>query len=191
MDNQQRRSTPLLMVSNWFQFSMPELPKWVAAWLLDEGSTTTKFQQCCGCLQIECCFEGYLSQDDLSEEISSLAMNDEPVWLREVLMMADGIPWLYGRSLIPKTLLEHPDLALSTLGNTPLGARLFSLPKPPKREAIQITQVLPTKALTLLANQPTRRRWWARRSRLSLPQGALLLTELFLPASPLYQSSDE
>ncbi|XAV88976.1 MAG: chorismate lyase [Candidatus Symbiodolus clandestinus] len=42
-----------------------------------------------------------------------------------------------------------------------------------------------------MANQPTRRRWWARRSRLSLPQGALLLTELFLPASPLYQSSDE
>ena len=96
---------------------------------------------------------------------------DEPrYWLREIILYADGEPWLAGRTVVPESTLCGPELALQQLGKTPLGRYLFTS-STLTRDFIEIGR---DAAL------------WGRRSRLRLSGKPLLLTELFLPASPLY-----
>ncbi|STG51908.1 chorismate lyase [Escherichia coli] len=47
-------------------------------------------------------------------------------WLREILLCADGEPWLAGRTVVPVSTLSGPELALQKLGKTPLGRYLFT-----------------------------------------------------------------
>jgi chorismate--pyruvate lyase len=65
---------------------------------------------------------------------------------------------------------ERPELALQQLGQTPLGRYLFTS-STLTRDFIEIGRDAEL---------------WGRRSRLRLSGKPLLLTELFLPASPLY-----
>ncbi len=52
---------------------------------------------------------------------------DEPrYWLREIILIADGEPWLAGRTVAPESTLCGPELALQQLGQTPLGRYLFT-----------------------------------------------------------------
>ncbi len=191
IDRQPARSTPLLPQCDWFIPSVAVLPASVAGWLHDMRSTTAKFKQRSRCLQIECCFEGRVASRDLGAEALVLPRSVDVVWLREVLMIADGMPWLYGRTLIPQPLLEHAELGLTTLGTTPLGERLFNLPVPPQRSDIEVAVVTPPLVLVTRVAAPPRQPWWARRSRLMLPQGSLFVTDLFLPACPIYQETHE
>ena len=86
--------------------------------------------------------------------------------------LGDDQPWLLGRTVIPENTLTGPDQALVDLGTLPLGRYLFSSGEL-TRDYIHIGR---QDAL------------WARRSRLRLAGKPLLLTELFLPASPLYSA---
>ena len=81
-------------------------------------------------------------------------------------------PWLLElqRTVAPESTLCGPELALQQLGQTPLGRYLFTS-STLTRDFIEIGR---DAAL------------WGRRSRLRLSGKPLLLTELFLPASPLY-----
>jgi chorismate--pyruvate lyase len=183
-------SIPLLPECNWFNNAPAVvIPEAVASWLQDKRSTTAKFKQLSRCMQIECCFEGRVARSELGSEAELLPRSVDLVWLREVLMVADGVPWLYGRTLIPRPLLEQAELGLATLGTTPLGERLFNLPVPPQRTEIQVAAVTPPLALVARVATPLRQHWWARRSLLTLQQGSLFVTDLFLPAAPIYQGS--
>jgi chorismate lyase len=185
------RSTPLLLQCDWFASPAPVLPELVACWLHDKRSTTAKFKQMSFILQIECCFEGWVTHSDLGAEATGLPRSVDSLWLREVLMIVDGTPWLYGRSLIPQFLLEQTELGLKTLGTTPLGERLFNLPVPPQRGGIEVAAVKPPLALATHVAAPPMQYWWARRSCLMLPQGSLFVTDLFLPAAPIYQGNHD
>lgn len=188
-DRQPACPTPLLPHCDWFITPAAVLPKSVAGWLQDKRSTTAKFKQRSRCLQIECCFEGRVARSDLGSEALVLPQSVDTLWLREVLMIADGVPWLYGRTLIPQPLLEQAELGLTTLGTIPLGERLFNLPVPPQRAGIEVAVVTPPPALVSRVADPPKQHWWARRSRLTLPQGSLFVTDLFLPACPIYQET--
>ena len=72
--------------------------------------------------------------------------------------------------MVPESTLTGPELALQKLGTTPLGRYLFTS-STLTRDFIEVGRY---DAL------------WGRRSRLRLGGKPLLLTELFLPASPLY-----
>jgi len=87
------------------------------------------------------------------------------------VLCGDGVPWLVGRTVVPETTLDGPELALQKLGTTPLGRYLFSS-STLTRDFIQIGRSAEL---------------WGRRSRLRLSDKPLLLTELFLPASPFYE----
>ena len=113
--------------------------------------------------------EGYIEREALTDEAALLP--DEPrYWLREIILNADGEPWLAGRTVVPESTLCGPELALQQLGQIPLGRYLFTS-STLSRDFIEIGR---DAAL------------WGRRSRLRLSGKPLLLTELFLPASPLY-----
>ena len=91
------------------------------------------------------------------------------------MLCGDGEPWLIGRTVVPESTLNGPEQMLQQLGTRPLGRYLFSS-STLSRDFIDPGQVGDL---------------WGRRSRLRLSGKPLLLTELFLPASPLYRALDQ
>jgi len=139
-------------------------------WLLLEDSMTKRFEQYCTKVTVRLVREEFVRQDECQPEVDLLPLS-ENYWLREIILCGDDEPWLLGRTVIPESTLNGPELALQRLGNTPLGRYLFSSSSL-TRDYIQIGR---SEAL------------WGRRSRLRLSGKPLLLTELFLPNSPLYK----
>jgi chorismate lyase len=141
----------------------------VSDWLMESGSMTCRFEQHCSYVRVEPQRECFITPDQLTEEMAYLPYS-ERYWLREIVLLGDGQPWLLARTVVPQETLTGPDQALVDLGTLPLGRYLFSSDHL-TRDYIHIGRC---QAL------------WGRRSRLCLAGKPLLLTELFLPASPLY-----
>ena len=138
-------------------------------WLLLEDSMTKRFEQQGKKGSVTVIREGFVGQQDVALELSQLPQEPR-YWLREILLCADGEPWLAGRTVVPESTLSGPELALQKLGKTPLGRYLFTS-STLSRDFIEIGRDAEL---------------WGRRSRLRLSGKPLMLTELFLPASPLY-----
>ena len=148
---------------------VPSLEPAQRDWLMLEDSMTKRFEQYGKPVSVTLLNEEFIRRDALADEQHLLA--DEPrYWLREILLCVGGEPWLAGRTVVPESTLCGPELALQQLGQTPLGRYLFTSSQL-TRDFIEIGR---HDAL------------WGRRSRLRLSGKPLLLTELFLPASPLY-----
>ncbi len=141
--------------------AIPELDAPLRDWLLLEDSMTKRFEQQGKKVTVTMINEGFVGRD---------APEEARYWLREIILCADGEPWLAGRTLVPESTLCGPELALQQLGQTPLGRYLFTS-STLTRDFIEIGRSA---------------QLWGRRSRLRLSGKPLLLTELFLPASPLY-----
>lgn len=152
----------------------PEIPEELSSayldWLLLEDSMTKRFEQHCSRVTVILLREEFVTADEHLPEAELLPLAQR-YWLREILLCGDGEPWLVGRTVVPESTLAGPELALQQLGTTPLGRYLFSL-STLTRDFIQIGRSAEL---------------WGRRSRLRLSDKPLLLTELFLPASPLYE----
>lgn len=149
--------------------TLPELDAELRDWLLLEDSMTKRFEQQGKQVTVTLVREGFVGQEEVTEALSLLPAESR-YWLREILLCADGEPWLAGRTVVPESTLSGPELQLQQLGDTPLGRYLFTS-STLTRDFIEIGK---DAAL------------WGRRSRLRLSGKPLLLSELFLPASPLY-----
>jgi len=149
--------------------TLPELDAALLDWLLLEDSMTKRFEQQGKRVTVTLVREDFVGQDEVAEELTLLPAEPR-YWLREILLCADGEPWLAGRTVVPESTLSGPELALQQLGKTPLGRYLFTS-STLTRDFIEIGKDAEL---------------WGRRSRLRLSGKPLLLTELFLPASPLY-----
>ncbi|MDX6021049.1 chorismate lyase [Scandinavium sp. V105_16] len=149
--------------------TLPELDAALLDWLLLEDSMTKRFEQQGKRVTVTLVREDFVGQDEVAEELALLPAEPR-YWLREILLCADGEPWLAGRTVVPESTLSGPELALQQLGKTPLGRYLFTS-STLTRDFIEIGKDAEL---------------WGRRSRLRLSGKPLLLTELFLPASPLY-----
>ena len=125
---------------------------------------TKRFEQQGKTVSVTMIREGFVEQNEIPEELPLLP-KESRYWLREILLCADGEPWLAGRTVVPVSTLSGPEL-----GKTPLGRYLFTS-STLTRDFIEIGRDAGL---------------WGRRSRLRLSGKPLLLTELFLPASPLY-----
>lgn len=151
-----------------------EIPEGLSAafldWLLLEDSMTKRFEQHCSRVTVDIVREEFVTADEVQSE-AELLPTAQRYWLREILLCGDGEPWLVGRTVVPESTLAGPELALQQLGTTPLGRYLFSS-STLTRDFIQIGRSADL---------------WGRRSRLRLSDKPLMLTELFLPASPLYE----
>jgi len=160
----------LLRAINWLSSTQATLAPSLLDWLMEEDSMTRRFEQHCQQVTVEPVREGFIDASELGEEKSFLP-DDKRFWLREVLLFGDGEPWLAGRTLVPESTLNGPEAMLQQLGTRPLGRYLFS------SSTLTRDFIEPGKVDAL----------WGRRSRLRLSGKPLLLTELFLPASPLYR----
>ncbi len=139
-------------------------------WLLLEDSMTKRFEQHCHTVSVEILFEGFVGLEAATPEEAELLPADGRFWLREILLCGDGVPWLAGRTLVPESTLNGPELKLRNMGTTPLGRYLFTS-STLTRDFIQTGK---------------NGECWGRRSRLRLSGKPLLLTELFLPPAPVY-----
>ncbi|WP_343552530.1 chorismate lyase [Pantoea sp.] len=163
-----------LRALHWLPASSPLLSAPLLDWLLEEDSMTRRFEQHCQQVTVEPIREGFFAADEVQEEAAFLPA-DERFWLREIVLCGDGEPWLIGRTVVPESTLNGPEQMLQKLGTRPLGRYLFSS-STLSRDFIDPGQVDD---------------FWGRRSRLRLSGKPLLLTELFLPASPLYRSLEQ
>ncbi|BFI68812.1 chorismate lyase [Yersinia pseudotuberculosis] len=159
----------ILKPIQWCATEHPELPADIADWLMELGSMTRRFEQHCQRVHVEPQRECFITRDVLGEETEHLPISQR-YWLREIVLFGDNVPWLLGRTVIPEETLSGPDRALVDLGTLPLGRYLFS------GDAL-------TRDYIHVGRQDN---LWARRSLLRLSGNPLLLTEVFLPASPLY-----
>lgn len=153
-----------------FFAGLPALNPGLRDWLLLEDSMTKRFEQHCRKVSVTLVNEGFVGPQMASEAQGRLPAESR-YWLREIVLCGDGEPWLAGRTLVPESTLTGPELALQNLGTTPLGRYLFTS-STLTRDFIEVGQ---------------HDGLWGRRSRLRLADKPLLLTELFLAASPLYE----
>ena len=114
--------------------------------------------------------------------------------IREVLLQCNGQPWVYARSVIPVSSLRGPIRHLRHLDTRPLGQLLFNTPNM-RRSPFQITQLSAQQlihelnqnfggpAMTQLKPQrllPENDTLWGRRSRFTIYNKPLIVSEIFL-----------
>ncbi|KAI3484288.1 hypothetical protein L1887_52750 [Cichorium endivia] len=104
---------------------IPALDPQQLDWLLLEDSMTKRFEQQGKTVTVTLIQEGFVSGDEIASELPLLPQEPR-YWLREILLCADGEPWLAGRTVVPESTLSGPELALQRLGKTPLGRYLFT-----------------------------------------------------------------
>lgn len=154
---------------DWCSSKMHSLGHVLSDWLLEQGSMTHRCEQHCYKVTVQPQFEGFVSAENLGKELSELP-KDNRYWIREIFLFGDNIPWIWARTVVPEKTLSDSKQGLTELGETPLGRYLFSQSEL-ERDYIHVS---------------LRDDLWGRRSRLRLSGNPLLLTEIFLPAAPLY-----
>ncbi|OEF26121.1 chorismate lyase [Vibrio rumoiensis] len=148
-------------------------------WLLEQGSLSRLFSKHCNDFAAHLVTQRILSPDKLTD--FQRAMLFEPgspaqeCLLREVVLTADGVPWLLGSTLIPRSSLSDEQFDLTQQGEVPLGLTVFQAEKV-SRDGLHLGQI--HCELGDLA---------ARSSRLWMNQKPMLVAELFLPPSPIYR----
>ncbi|PQA49425.1 chorismate--pyruvate lyase family protein [Amnimonas aquatica] len=147
-------------------------PPPLLTWLDEPASLTARLQRLAGGkLRVRVLREGWARPT--AEERRRLRLTArEYAWVREVLLIGDGEPWVQARSILPRRSLTGAGRRLARLGNRSLGGLLFRDPAL-RRGAIDIAELPPHDG-----QAPA----WGRRSVLHLRGHAVLVAEAFLPA---------
>jgi chorismate--pyruvate lyase len=112
------------------------------------------------------------------------------VWEREVLLRCDGVPVVYGHTVVPTSASAHDWPLFSALGERSLGTTLFYDPLV-KRGPLEFARIRPGHPLLARVHAALGREGqgvrsdtvhFARRCVYRRRQGLLLVTEVFLPA---------
>jgi len=108
------------------------------------------------------------------------------VRVREVLLIADGQPVVYARSVLPSSSLRGGWKVFDRIGGRSLGQALFADPRirrmPLASSALDRRDTRYHRAVKSARLVPPPARLWARRSLFRLRGRDLLVTEVFLPA---------
>jgi chorismate--pyruvate lyase len=127
----------------------------------------------------------------LADEAAAIGL-DRPrrVWEREVLLRCDGVPVVYGHTVVPTSASAHDWPLFSALGERSLGTTLFYDPLV-KRGPLEFARIRPghpllARVVAALGREGQGVRsdtvHFARRCVYRRRQGLLLVTEVFLPA---------
>ena len=165
---------------------------YLANWLLDKSSLTERLQSMCHNFAVELISHRVAAPRD--DEIALLNCDQETTYIREVVLLGDGKPWVFARSVIPKAI---NDSELSELGNQPLGKRIFNDPRF-SRGKFQVCQLDWQRVQTPLSRKTQRTFMgfsekpstsvYGRRSCFEFLGNTMSVAELFLPESPAYSN---
>ncbi len=140
-------------------------------WLQEQASLSQRLSAYCEHFWVQVLEERPYRLEELTPDEQGLLEHQLGIE-RLVVLWGDDKPWVFARSLIPFGLLQHSPL--HNLGETPLGLRVFCDPSA-YRDGLQLAQC---------------HELWARRSRLWCANRPLLVAELFLSDSPIYQREE-
>ncbi len=163
-----------------------EVPEPVLRWLLDPASLTRRILSTCqGTFRVDVLFQGWARPQH--NEMRELGMRQgSEGFVREVHLLCDDQPWVFARTVIPRTTLTGPRRCLTRLKTRPLGAVLFADPSM-QRGPVEIARLSPCDKLYPAAvrrlSQPPET-IWGRRSLFTLGGKPLLVSEIFLPGIP-------
>lgn len=153
-------------------------------WLTDAASLTARIRARCERFHVEVLRQELgRAQRDEAQALGLRA--GERVWVREVLLVADGRPVVFARTVLPRRNVRGAWNLFHGIGNRPLGAALFADPRiargPLACARLDARDARYHRACEL-ARPPLPAGLWARRSVFTLHRRALLVTEVFLPA---------
>ena len=138
-------------------------------WLFDSGSLTARLKTLSeGKFAVEVVDESWLVFPELRfrSRFGPVAPGHR-FWSRRVVLLGNGVPWVFANTLIPTHSLCGDLEQIIRLGTRPLGEYLFSQPELSRSE-IEIKEI---------AEQS-----WGRRSWFFLNAKPVLVAEYFLPA---------
>ncbi len=154
-------------------------------WLTDAGSLTARILSRCERFSVR-----VLAQRRLPAMLDEQALfglrQGETLWVREVLLVADGRPVVYARSVVSDHNLTTAWRLFRGIGSRPLGAALFADPRiqrqPLQSASLGQGDARYHRALSFVdSSDEAPRRLWARRSLFMQRACGLLVTEVFLP----------
>ena len=157
-------------------------------WLTDPASLTSRIRARCTRFSVQ--LLGQRLGRALNDEAVLLGLHaGELVWVREVLLLADGRPVVFARSLLPRCNLRGAWNLFHGFGARSLGLALFADPAI-RRTALACARLDRRDARHRRAQQalhpcdalPLPATLWARRSVFVLRGRALMVSEIFLPA---------
>ncbi len=154
------------------QFDYPSAVS--GAWLQEMGSLSQRLAQSCHQLKVKVINNQPVAFNDFMP-IERQGLPCETFWVRDVMLYGDDQPWVVARTLMPLSVIDEAPCDLSQLGEKPLGLTVFDSPQA-RRDQLEVAYC-PDPHRTLLA----------RRSRLWMHEHAMLVSEIFLPESPIYK----
>ncbi len=167
------------------QVRKTEIPSNITHWLFDSGSLTSRIIAACpGRFRVEVVSQGW--QLPMRNEVLRLKMRRGRLALvRQVYLYCDDTPWVFARTVIPRTTLTGRRKYLRRLGNKPLGAALFADPSM-HRAKLEVACFSNRDGLSDMNFRHRSARddcVWGRRSVFYVGGKPLLVAEIFLPDS--------
>lgn len=164
---------------DYHHYTTAQLPHSIRQWILDSSSLTQRLIKASGGdLKVQVVSQQW--QRPRQSERRLLQMGDrEQAIVREVILLCQGQPWVFARSVIPITSVCGHLRQLRKLKNSPLGSMLFSDPSM-RRSPFQLATIdgLSQQLPTALRQAES---LWARRCRFELIGKPILVSEIFLP----------
>jgi len=161
----------------------------VRAWLQIDGSLSARIASASGRLSVRVLRQGPVRlQPAEAERLNCPA--GAGAHGREVLLLADGVPVVYARSVLQAVHARGTWKAIRGLGNRALADLLFGLP-PAHRSSFEFARFPPGSGLAASVHRRWReatgaewgrREVWARCSVFTRRNAPLLVTECFAPA---------
>ena len=165
----------------------------IFALLSDRGSLTERFKQLMGVkpkltrLRQEREFVSLQERELLGIEPRQMAL------IREIKMAKGDQDWLFARTIVPLATLNGSARRIGCLNETPIGKILFGR-QPAKRRSMQVALTLnyPQSAIgyDLIPAEKRDLKLWLRRSIFEFEAGPLMVSELFLPNCPIYETQE-
>lgn len=148
-----------------------------ALWLQDPASMTAKLERLTEKLHVRQLTSGWCSWRD--------GLDDWAV--RQILLLDQGKPWLWGLTCVPIASLIRHQLLLD-LGNTPLGHVIFAEKSAEYRKFVYADFAASRSFCSMLPAWGCHEQipLWGRKSHLNYQGSQLVLTEVFLPEHPMY-----
>jgi chorismate lyase len=157
-------------------------PVFLHPWLADAGSLTARIVARCTHFQVQVLRAARARPFTDERRLIDLPPGRH-AWVREVLLIADGVPVVFAHTVLaPRDLVGAWHMARA-IGSRPLGAALFADPGI-RRDALYAARLPPTHPLHRRAAAATGEvlpMLWGRRSRFCRQGRPLLVTEVFLP----------